>query len=417
MDTMSPTIGRLRAGVCLALCLAGALVLGAGAVRAQETQERHEPPTETGMPETPSVPEAPRYETGANRSFQDVASDLFYWGQSATFTGSVLDNVFVGGQLVALDGGTIGGDLFAFAASTTIDGEVMGDVYAFSSQVRVTEDAVIHGNLTAFAGTLQIYGRVSGHVLGGGGGTMIAGDVGPVKIEAGSLTVSETARIRGDLEYESNNEADIADGARIDGAVRRSRADDQGEDEETEEAGGITFWSLAWTLWSYLSNLLIGVVLLLVGGAVVRQPAHSLRERPASGLGFGFVVAVVFPVACVVAIVLIVSLPLGLLGMLVFGLLLFLSRLVAAVFVGDWLLRRLTGAVRPSEYASLALGLALLLLLAFIPYLGFLIRLVAIILGLGGIYLALRHYGFPSAGDSPAPSVASAPAPAAGSGS
>lgn len=406
MKTLTPRNTRF-----LPLCLTALLTLVGSAPAAQEPQEATPEPEASAAPraERPedARPEPPRYVTGANRSFQDVASDLFYWGQSATLTGRLLDNVFAGGQFVSLEGGTVGGDLFAFASQVTIDGEVLGDVYAFTSQIRVAEDAVIHGNLTAFAGTLQIHGTVRGHVLGAGGGTVIAGDVGAVDIEAGGLTVTETARVRGTLAYESNAEADIAEQAQIDGEVQWSRADEDDEDAEDEAAAGIGFWSVAWTLWRYVSALLVGTVLLLVGGQAVRQPARSLGQRPASGLGFGFVVAVVFPVACLAAMVLIVTLPLGVFGLVVYGLLLFLSGLVAAQFLGGWVLRRLRGGVEPSEYAALALGLALLLLVAFIPYLGFLIRLVAVILGLGGIYLALRHYGFPTAGR-PSPSAAGA---------
>jgi hypothetical protein len=143
-------------------------------------------------------------------------------------------------------------------------------------------------------------------------------------------------------------------------------------------------------MWGYLSKLLVGVAFLLVGGRVARLPAERLRETPAVGLGFGFVVAVVFPVACVVAILLIVSMPLGIIGLVLFGIAIFLASLVTSQYVGAWLLRRVGGGSVPSEYLALALGLLVLSLLALVPYLGFLIRLTAWLLGLGGMFLALR---------------------------
>lgn len=385
------------------LLLGSATLLAAGPAGPQgAAAAAQEPPPGTAPAVPPEasedIPEPPRFLSDLSHSIGDVAGDIFYWGQSGTVTGRILHNAFLGAQAISLDQGTIGGDLFVFAATTQIDGEVEGDLYAFTSDLRIGRDAVVHGNVMAYAGTVRIEGTVFGHLLGAGGRTVISGDVGPVNIESGNLTVTATGRVRGDLQYESNNEAEVADGARIAGTVRWNRKKDKGDEEEEEDddAGGISMWRVLWKLWGYAGNLLVGVVLLLVGGRVTRQPSLSLDERPASGLGFGFVVTVVSPVACLVAMVLLVSLPLGVLGLVVFGIMLFLSRLVSALFLGTWILRRATGRVRPSEYGALALGLALLTLVAMIPYLGFLIRLAAVILGIGGIYLALRELGFPA---------------------
>jgi len=208
-------------------------------------------------------------------------------------------------------------------------------------------------------------------------------------VEAGILTIGPDAIIRGDLEYEANDEAEIAESATIMGEVRRRiKSDEDTDDEET--SSGLSSWSVAWKLWGYLSKLLVGVAFLLLGGRTARLPAQRLRDAPAAGLGFGFVVAVVVPVACVVAIGLIVSLPLGLIGLVLFALAIFLSSLVTSQYLGDWLMRRLTGNTTPSEYAALAVGLLLLTIVGWVPYLGFLIRLTAWILGLGGMFLALR---------------------------
>ena len=67
----------------------------------------------------------------------------------------------------------------------------------------------------------------------------------------------------------------------------------------------------------------------------------------------------------------------------------FLARLVTAQFMGDWLLRRI-GQQQPSEYLALAGGLVLFFLLTEIPYVGFLIWLTALFLGVGGLFLAAR---------------------------
>ena len=125
------------------------------------------------------------------------------------------------------------------------------------------------------------------------------------------------------------------------------------------------------------------------GGRLARAPVEKLRDQAAVGLGFGFVVAVVVPVACLIAFLLLVTLPLGIIVMTGYAVALFLARLVTAQYLGDWLLRRI-GQDAPSEYLALAGGLVVFLLVTEIPYIGFLIWLTALFLGFGGLFLAFR---------------------------
>ena len=244
-----------------------------------------------------------------------------------------------------------------------------------------------------------INGTVRGQVMGSGGATTVTGDVGSMKLEVGHLVLTSAAVVHGDLDYEGNDEAEIADEAQVGGDIRWDQdtpaEDDTGDD--SSESGGLGFWDIASTAWWYLANLTVGVAALLFGGRVARAPAARLREQAAVGLGFGFVVTVVIPVACLIAALMLVTLPLGIIVMQLYLLCIFLARLVTAHFLGDWLLRR-TGQQQPSEYIALAGGLVVLFLLTEIPYVGFLIWLTALFLGVGGLFLAAR-------GNRPAPVV------------
>jgi hypothetical protein len=385
----------LLAAVLATLLALGTTTADAQEATAQEPSAPQEPAAElvVGDTDLPPIPDPPRFISGLSRTFADVAGDLFFWGQGATLDGPIAYNAVLGGSSVFVTGDTrVGGDLVAFAGDVAIDGEVIQNAYIWAGTARIGEGAVIHGNVLCFCGTLRVEGTVRGLVQGGGGNTAITGDVGSVKVEAGIITVGPEAVIRGDLEYEANDEADIAEGATIMGEVRRTIERDDEEADDEADSGGISAWTIGWRVWSYLSRLLIGVAFLLVGGRLARAPAAHLRETPAAGLGFGFVVAVVVPVACLIAIGLIVSLPLGLIGLVLFGLAVTLSSLVTSQFLGEWLLRRVRDGA-PSEYAALALGLLLLTVVGFIPYVGFLIWLTAILLGLGGMFLALRPHG------------------------
>ena len=396
-------VGRWATGLAALFLLAPAAAQQESDDPAAATQEVAAAPTpnNTTPPpagELPPIPDPPRFQSDMVGSIGDVNGDLFWWGQSVTLAGSILNNAFAGGSSVSIDG-TVGSDAFSFAGTTYVTGEVMHNVYAFTGQMFVNEDAVIHGNLVCFCGSLTINGTVRGQVMGSGGATTVTGDVGSMKLEVGHLVLTSAAVVHGDLDYEGNDEAEIADEAQVGGDIRWDQdtpaEDDTGDD--SSESGGLGFWDIASTAWWYLANLTVGVAALLFGGRVARAPAARLREQAAVGLGFGFVVTVVIPVACLIAALMLVTLPLGIIVMQLYLLCIFLARLVTAHFLGDWLLRR-TGQQQPSEYIALAGGLVVLFLLTEIPYVGFLIWLTALFLGVGGLFLAAR-------GNRPAPVV------------
>ena len=401
-----------------ALCLATAFIAGVGLPLVGGAAEAVQAPAgttsqETGVAETSPPEQSAPSESQSNvegvsdsdgdgplpptfisqlaGELGDVYGDIFFWGQRLRITGRVLDNAFVGGMVASLDGGTVEGDLFAFGTGVTVDGEVFGDVYAFAQQLTITERARIHGNVIVFVGALTIDGSVGGLVTGGGGALRINGLVGSIDLDCGLIEVGPEARILGDLEYTSNEEADIDQGASIGGEVRWNREEDEDEDEDEENSSDWIAFGILWQAWGYLSKLVVGVVALVLGGAAARAPAAALRRHPARGLGFGFVAAVVVPVACVVAMLLVVGLPLGAIGLGFYAIAVYLARLVTAHWIGDWLLRRVSKRA-PSEYLALALGLLLLLLAMRVPYLGFLVHMTAIVAGIGGIFLTGRGY-------------------------
>jgi hypothetical protein len=136
--------------------------------------------------------------------------------------------------------------------------------------------------------------------------------------------------------------------------------------------------------------MLVGFVLLALGQRIVPRLLEPLSREPMMGVLIGFGSFLVVPAACLLAIVLVISLPLGVLALFVFGATLYLAKLPVALWLGDRLFR-LVGMRAASPFLGLALGLLILYVLFAIPFwIGFLIRLAVTWLGLGTIILAIR---------------------------
>ncbi len=331
-------------------------------------------------------------------------------------------------------GAVVNGDYFAFGSAAEIQGTVNGDVYAFAGQVRI--DGQVDGDVLTSGGRIRISGQVAQDVRAAGGHITISGSIGrnltvaggnveltssatvrgglvtaggnvevlaPIggdsRIAAGSLEVgsrvggnidaavgtlhiSSGAEIQGDVNYWSNDEAAISDGARIQGKISRKVPPEKPQ-----------VWPALLTGWifvvlvSFVSTLLLGLLSLRFIPAFHRSATAILRERPWMSLGIGFVAAVVTPMICILLFAAVLTVPIALILLAAFFILLYWSRIFAITRIGEAILRRRARG----GYSPFILGLLVYYLLALIPVIGWLVVLLVVLFGLGAELNARRR--------------------------
>ncbi|HKG38829.1 MAG TPA: polymer-forming cytoskeletal protein [Conexibacter sp.] len=260
-------------------------------------------------------------------------------------------------------------------------GRTVGDVVAFDGPVRIAGHAT--GDVVAIGGPVRITGRVDG-------------DVAAVSDRA---VLAPTARVGGDLLYGDERPV-VARGARVDGSIKDKNWADTLSSPGWGLAGPLVWW-LAVTV----STLLIGVLLLLLAPRMLAAAERSAREHLWPAVGWGVLVAIALPLIAILALVTLVGIPLGV------ALLLSLVPLMLIAYVTSaWILGRRILKPGASPWLALLVGWGVLRLLALIPVVGFLVGLVATVVGLGALVVALWHARGPAEPAS-APEAPGRPAP------
>jgi cytoskeletal protein CcmA (bactofilin family) len=311
--------------------------------------------------------------------------DLVAWTGNLEVNGEVIGDTIVGTWQYRLTG-TARDSVRVFASSAIIGGVIEGDLVAFTGHLTVEEGARITGNLIACSGSVTIAGTVDGKLSLTGGEVEIDGTVGgDAHIEVDAVRLGPGARILGDLTYASRKDIEMDEGAMIAGETILKEQ----PKKETRRGGGWSFFKIAWWCWSTLSAMLVGLVLVALFRRVFPPMTGAIGGEPMIGALIGFGAFLVVPAASLLAIVLIVSLPLGLVSLLLFLIALYLAQMPVAAWLGGRLLS-LLGSAAPSPYLAIVLGLLVLHLVFLVPYLGTLLKLAAIWLGLGAMILATR---------------------------
>ena len=369
-----------------------------------------------------------------------VEGDLIVAGQSVEIGGTVERDLIVAGQAIEI-GGTIeddariAGQALLLSQGALVDDDLIAAGYSLENE---TESAV--GGTLLYAGyqallsgsvdedfsgavnALELGGEVSGDVdadVDGEGGGPAPPTFAPAPqveiptVDPG-LTLTDSARVGGDLTYESGAEAQVSPEAQIEGEVVR---EERPATQEEEEPASPMVDAVLDNLRSLVALVVVGLLLVWIAPNWIRRLADTVRARPLPTLGWGVVGFLVF-LALAIAILLVTVLLAVIFGLLTLGSLVlltislgvvaetvmflaffistsYLAQIVVSFLAGSLLLGRALPNRAAGRVLPLVIGLILYVLLRFVSVLGPIVSLVVVLFGLGALFswigTKLRH--------------------------
>ncbi len=383
-----------------------------------------------------------------------INGDLVVGGGKIVINGTVTGSVLASGQSLTING-KVGGALYGAGASLNLGAQAVIERNLFFGGYSLTTEpgsvvkrdasigayqAILKGeiqrDLQAGVGALELNGIVgrNAYVEVGEPSTTVQPDFWrsftqvelPATIQPG-LRIGADAKIAGKFNYTSLVEQTSGIAALPQGGVAYSTPMPGTSGAQTGGASAATIAAqpqnlvVSW-LWSRLREL---ITLLVVGGLslwllpkLFQRVVEHVRAEPLPATAWGFVVMIVGYLAAFLAAGLLMVLIFGLgrltLAGLAWGamwsgtaalsaffifftlLIIYGSKLVVAYPVGRWIMQRFQGeaAMEPTGWNQawpLLVGVLLYVVLAGIPYLGFVVSVLVTLLGLGAMWLSLRQ--------------------------
>ncbi|MNX03704.1 hypothetical protein D3C86_332820 [compost metagenome] len=308
-----------------------------------------------------------------------VEGDLVVAGRHVTVSGPVRDDLIAAGGDVILSG-SVGQSVRAAGGTVSVSGDIGRDLLLAGNRVEQLASSRVQGATVVTGRDLALRGTTHGKLQASGGSVLIDGTTGGAEVSADELTVTSGARIEGPLNYSSGQEADIRPGATITGPV-------------THTAKEPRTWVLpGWvgSLFLFMVGALAGVLLALIMPGALAANTQALRRDPWLSLAAGAGILFGVPILAMLLMITLIGIPLALslLVFYVFGL--YFAWVLAAIALGDFLLSRLPiQSLRGRMVVASLLGVALLLGLQAIPWIGGLVAVLALITGFGSATMAL----------------------------
>lgn len=350
---------------------------------------------------------------------QAAAADLRQGRDVSVGSGeTVTDDIYAAGGTISIDG-TVNGSVIAVGGSITVTGNVSRDLIIAGGTINVT--GRVGGSIRAAGGNLTLNGPVEHDVvvtggtidigsrgtigrdlvLAGGTATVSAPVARRVQMGAGTLTLRnrvggdvsgsvdhlrlDGSQIGGNLDYTSNNQVDLLNGARVAGTTTRHTPSGRGV-----AGAGDSF--IGW-LRALIGIFALGLLFILLLPRFSGRAIDTLRAEPWASLGIGATILVVTPIVAVIAFI--VGLLIGgwwiaLLLIPAWILALALGYVVSGFLLGRLIFAQLGWGRYHDAFALLA-GVAVLAVVALIPLLGWLVSLAALVFGAGALALVIAR--------------------------
>ena len=328
-----------------------------------------------------------------------IAGDYFGAGSDASPGSTVEGDAFVAGGQVDLNkpvngdallagGGVIiservGGDLYATGGSVMIDAPIAGNARLAGGRVEISRRGQVSGKTTLVGGRVTVLGKAGRQLVVFGEHVTLDGEVaGNVTIASRALSIGPNARVSGKLTYRGSVPAQVDPAAVITGGINYLSFDF--EDETYQPVARVVAWVgvIAFTVGLFL----IGVLVIVVAPESTAHMSKLARARPISSLVMGVVTILCMPIAIVLLMLTIVGIPFAFILLLGWPMILIFGYLAGVMAVSDAIAGPSADA-KGRRIFLLAMGLGVMLLFARVPFAGWSIGMLLLIMGVGALAL------------------------------
>ena len=363
-----------------------------------------------------------------------IDDDLFVSGERIEVNGTVTGDLFATGREVIVNG-IVEGSLFMAGMTLEMDGQVDGSLYSTGYALTVGSEADVGRNLYfgGFSLTTEPGSTVGRSVYVGGYQAILNSEVAnDVAVSGAALELGGS--VGGDVKGEVASPEEggpspfipafpgsvpavspglrVSDSAEVGGVVdvMISEPEAKADQRPRDRAFFGLARAIANRVGEFIALLIVGGLLLYFWPAVMRRASTEVQERPLPSAGRGCLVTILFPIAVIVAgIIVIVLALLG--GLVTFGTLLgdilgiggatiglavalfvfiffLVTKAIVAFLGGRLILNRVAPQSEPgwlTDFAALALGALIYEILRAIPIVGWIVAALVILVGLGAI--------------------------------
>lgn len=331
------------------------------------------------------------YTAGADVSVSSpTTGDLYVAGGWVSIDGPVEQDVVVAGGTVIISE-PVNGDVRVAGGKVTINATVKGDVLAAAGDIVLTDKSSVGGELRVGGGTVIVDGPVAGGLYAMADKITVNSKIdGLVKVTANNeLVFGPKAEVASEVSYIGKQVANVDSAAKVNVSFTALAEHERDNGKRT----GFIGFLLGGFIIQFVAAILAGLLALRLFRGQLHSLTESMYLKPWGNLLTGFITAIVMPVTLIICLVLIVGYYIAIIAGMVYILGLLIAGLVSIFFLGAWLVKVLTKKTHlVLDWQALVIGTVLMIVLKWIPVVGWLAGTVLFLMAFGAMTNSFRAY-------------------------
>lgn len=318
-----------------------------------------------------------------------ISGDIFAVGGTVTIENTIEQDAVIAAGTVIMNN-SVGGDVRVAGGTLTINGAIAGDLLVAGGTVNITEKGSVGGDLVMAGGTVTVDGNVAGKAMIDGGIVLINSTItGPLRVTASeTLTFGSKAVVSQKIACKGLKAAVVNEGAQV-GEIEFTQMKNHGN---KAGAAFAAIFTIGFVL-KLVAAIVFGLILMKLFPRTSQAAVAKISDNPWTNLGVGALVLFVGPIAVIIALVSFVGMYVAITAFLAWLILLLISSVSSAVFVGGWIIKKLTKkSEMVFDWQALAIGVVALAIAKFIPIAGWLFCFAVMLIAFGAmVRMLLGH--------------------------
>lgn len=315
----------------------------------------------------------------------NMLDDLSIAGGNISINGNIAGDLNVAANEVNIEG-DINDDLMIFGGSIKLSGNVSGDVLIFGGKLDILDSSKIDGDVIILGGEVNYQGNITGDL------TVITGKVVLDGYVSGDSVITTQSLVLGDLfglslgstvSYFSPKQINIPEELKDNFVYNRTK---EWRENRVVQSGISSFFSF-WSLFRFITTVFLMYLLIYLFKPFTNHVIKFGDNHYVQSFIIGLITTVALPAIAILLMVSLIGLPIGLILLIIFSIIFIIRIAVASMIVGGWL-RRINDRFVDNRHATLiysTIGLLILSLVQYIPYIGETIFVIVYIIAIGSV--------------------------------
>jgi len=316
---------------------------------------------------------------------EEILNDLSAAGGSIIISENINGDVNIIAKDVVIKG-NVSEDIIIIAGNVEISGDVKGDVFIFGGKVLIQESSSIKGDIIVLGGELDYMGSLIGDISAITGKVFLNGYIGgDSTITTQNLSIGDFFGLSKDSSFSYFSPEKVEEPEEFKDQFMYNRTK-KWSDNGIVESSLTTFFGFL-SLFRFVTTILLMYLLIYLFKSFSENTVKYGTKKWIQAFLIGVITTIAIPAISIILMVSLIGFPLGIILLTIFSIIVIIRIAVASMIIGGWI-RKINNRLDNNRHATFlysVIGLGVLSIIKYIPYIGESVFVFVYIIAIGSI--------------------------------